>query len=56
VCVWRDRSWWGWSALAFIAAGAFGLVGFVWLPGIEHGGNLVGVAWLATWIHAMRSR
>jgi hypothetical protein len=56
VFVWRDRSFWRWSALPFVAAGVVGLVGFVWLPGIELGGNLVGVAWLVTWIHALRSR
>jgi hypothetical protein len=56
VYVRRDRTWWRWSALGFVAAGAVGLVGFLWLPGMELGGNLVGLAWLVTWVHALRSR
>jgi hypothetical protein len=56
VYVRHDRTWWRWSALVFVAAGAVGLVGFLWLPGIEIGGNLVGVAWLVSWVHALTVR
>ena len=33
-----------------------GLAGFGWLAGVEHGANLLGVGWLWTWIHALRTR
>jgi hypothetical protein len=54
--VWRDASTWRWSALVFVAAGALGITGVVWLPGVEYGANLLGVGWLWTWIHALRAR
>jgi hypothetical protein len=56
LCVWRDTSGWRWSALVFVGAGLLGMAGFAWLPGVEHGANLLGVGWLWTWIHALRAR
>jgi hypothetical protein len=56
-CVFRDRSAWRWSALVFVAGGLLGLVGLTaWLPGVEHGANLVGLAWAWAWVHALRAR
>jgi hypothetical protein len=55
--VWRDASGWRWCALVFVVAGALGMAGVVaWLPGVEHGANLLGLGWTWTWIHALRSR
>ncbi len=56
VYVWRDATAWRWSAVVFVAGGALGLVGLVaWLAGVEYGANLIGVAWLWTWVHALRA-
>jgi hypothetical protein len=55
--VWRDASGWRWSALVFAVAGVLGMAGFVgWLPGVEHGANLLGLAWAWTWVHSLRAR
>jgi hypothetical protein len=55
--VWRDASGWRWSAVVFLVAGALGVVGLVaWLPGVEHGANLLGVGWAWTWIASLRAR
>jgi len=53
--VWRDASTWRWSAVVFAAAGLLGLCGIVWLPGVEWGANVIGVAWLWSWVHALRA-
>jgi hypothetical protein len=55
VYVWRDRSAWRWSALFFGAAALIGATAMVWLPGIEYGSYPMAVAWLWTWIHALRA-
>jgi hypothetical protein len=53
----RDPSGWRWSAVVFLVAGALGVVGLLaWLPGVEHGANLLGVGWAWTWIAALRAR
>jgi len=55
--VWRDASGWRWCALVFVIAGLLGMAGVIaWLPGVEHGANLLGLGWAWTWIHALRSR
>ena len=55
--VWRDTSGWRWSALVFGVAGGLGMAGFVgWLPGVEHGANLLGLAWAWTWVQSLRAR
>lgn len=55
--IWRDASGWRWSAVVFLVAGALGVVGLVaWLPGVEHGANLLGVGWAWTWIASLRAR
>jgi len=53
--VWRDASAWRWSAVVFAAAGLLGLSGIVWLPGVEWGANVIGIAWVWSWIHALRA-
>ena len=55
VHVWRDHSAWRWSALFFGAAAVIGATAIVWLPGIEYGSYPMAVAWLWTWIHALRA-
>lgn len=49
----RDRGWWRWTAPVFAGAGLLGLAGVVWPVGIEAGANVIGVAWLLTWIHSL---
>ncbi len=50
--IWRERGWWRWSALTFAGAAVLGFTGPAYLPGIEYGSYVVGVAWLMTLIRA----
>jgi len=52
--LWREPDWWRWSAPFFALAALFGVVGLVHAPGIEWGGYVIAVAWLLTWVHALR--
>jgi hypothetical protein len=54
--VWRAPGAWRYSALLFGGGAAVGALAVVWLPGVEYGGYLVGLAWLWTWGHSLRSR
>ena len=55
--VWRDASGWRWCALVFVVAGLLGMAGVTgWLPGVEHGANLLGLGWAWTWVHSLRAR
>jgi hypothetical protein len=52
--LWREPDWWRFAAPLFALAAVLGVVGLVHPAGIEWGGNAVGLAWLLTWIHALR--
>jgi hypothetical protein len=53
----RGESGWRWRGVLFVVAGALGIVGLLaWLPGVEHGANLLGVGWAWTWIASLRAR
>jgi hypothetical protein len=52
--LWREPDWWRWSSPFFALAAIFGAVGLVDPPGIEWGGYAIAVAWLLTWVHALR--
>jgi hypothetical protein len=54
--VMRVAGAWRWSAIFFGLAGVLGLAGAWWRPGIEHGANVLAIAWVWSWIHALRSR
>ena len=50
--IWREQSWWRWTAVPFGLAALLGFTGPVHLPGIESGSYVVGVAWLMTLIRS----
>ncbi len=56
VFLWAERTWWRWSALAFGAAGIIGFASLVHLPAIEWSSYCLALAWLLTYVYAMRAR
>jgi hypothetical protein len=52
--LWREPDWLRWSAVLFGLAALFGVIGLVHPPGIEWGAYVIALAWLVTWIHALR--
>ena len=52
--LWREPDWWRWTAPVFALGALCGIVGLVHPPGIEWGAYVLAVAWLATWLHALR--
>jgi hypothetical protein len=54
--VWRDRSSWRYCALPWGAGGLLGALGVVWLPGVEYGAYLLGLAWLWSWLYSLGAR
>jgi hypothetical protein len=52
--LWREPDWWRFAAPLFALAALCGVVGLVHPPGIEWGAYVIALAWLLTWIHAMR--
>lgn len=53
--IWQDPSRWRWSGLCFAIAAVVGFTSVANLPSIEYAGYVLGVAWLATWIYALRA-
>ena len=53
--LWREPDWWRFTAPLFAIAALFGLVGLAYRAGIEWGAYAVGLAWLVTWVHALRT-
>jgi len=53
--IWQQPSWWRWAALVFGAAGVVGFGSLAYLSAIEAAGYLLGIAWLLTWIYALRA-
>jgi len=53
--IWRQPSWWRWAGLILGAAGVVGFGSVAYLPSIETAGYLLGLAWLVTWIYALRA-
>lgn len=49
---WPD--WWRFAAPPFALAALLGAIGLVWPPGIEYGAYVIALAWLLTWVHALR--
>lgn len=56
VAVWRDRSWWRWTAVGFAGAALIGLGSLFHLPAIEWTSPPLAAAWLGTWVHALATR
>ena len=52
--LWREPDWWRFAAPVFALAALLGVVGVVHPPSIEWGAYVIAVAWLLTWIHALR--
>jgi hypothetical protein len=52
--LWREPDWWRFAAPPFALAALCGVVGLVHPPGIEWGAYAVALAWLVTWVHALR--
>jgi len=52
--LWREPDWWRFAAPVFALAALLGVVGLVYRPGIEWGAYVIAIAWLLTWIHALR--
>ena len=52
--LWREPGWWRFSAPPFALAALLGVLGLVHPPGIEWGAYVVALAWLVTWVHALR--
>ena len=52
--LWREPDWWRFAAPLFALAALCGVVGLVHPPGIEWGAYAVALAWLVTWVHALR--
>jgi len=52
--LWREPDWWRFASPLFALAALCGVVGLVHPPGIEWGAYAVALAWLVTWIHALR--
>jgi hypothetical protein len=55
ILVWRQREWWRWSAPLFGVAALLGVASFVHLPAIEWGIAPLGLAWLMTYVWALRA-
>jgi hypothetical protein len=53
--IWRQPSWWRWAGLIFGVAGVVGFTSVAYLPAIETAGYVLGLAWLVTWIYALRT-
>ena len=53
--IWQDRSWWRWTGATFAVAALVGFVSVIALPAIEIAGYLLSLAWLATWVYALRT-
>jgi hypothetical protein len=54
VRVWREIRWWRWSGIFFALAALLGLAATVHLPAIEWSVGPLGIAWLITYVHALR--
>jgi hypothetical protein len=54
--IWQQPSWWRWGGVLFGIAGAVGFSSVAYLPAIETAGYLLALAWLTTWIYALRAR
>ena len=54
--VWQDRRGWKWSGVAFGLAGVMGTAAVLRLSLLEPAANVLAVAWLMTWVHALRAR
>ena len=52
--LWREPDWWRFAGPVFGLAALLGVVGLVHPPGIEWGAYVIAIAWLLTWIHALR--
>jgi len=52
--LWREPDWWRFAAPVFALAALLGVAGLVHPPGIEWGAYVIAIAWLLTWIHALR--
>jgi len=52
--LWREPDWWRFAAPLFALAALLGVVGLVRPAGIEWGAYAIGLAWLVTWVHAVR--
>ncbi len=53
--IWQDASWWRWSGVLFGLAAAVGFASVAHLPAIEIAGYVLGLAWLTTWVYALRA-
>ena len=53
--IWWQPSWWRWAGVVFGVAGVVGFCSLAYLPAIEAAGYLLGIAWLLTWIYALRA-
>ena len=53
--IWQQPSWWRWAGVMFGVAGAVGFSSVAYLPAIETAGYLLALAWLTTWIYALRT-
>jgi hypothetical protein len=52
--LWREPDWWRFAAPLFALAALLGVVGLGHPPSIEWGAYAIALAWLLTWIHALR--
>jgi hypothetical protein len=53
--LWREPDWWRFAAPLFALAALFGFVGLVQPAGIEWGAYTIALAWLLTYVHALRT-
>lgn len=53
--IWQQASWWRWAGVIFGVAGVVGFSSVAYLPAIETAGYLLALAWLTTWIYALRT-
>ena len=52
----REPGWWRWSGVFFALAALLGLAAIVHLPAIEWSVVPLGVAWLMSYVRALRER
>jgi len=52
--LWRETDWWRCAAPLFALAALLGCAGLVRPPGIEWGAYVIALAWLVTYVHALR--
>jgi len=52
--LWREPDWWRFAGPVFGLAALLGVVGLAHRPGIEWGARVIAIAWLLTWLHALR--